>query len=64
MGVQVSGNNRDEANGGMTPERMEDRCVVVKGRKEARYVTGRGILGDTCHKEVKAVSGGGSSKGF
>jgi hypothetical protein len=40
MGAQVLRNKRDEGNGGMTCGREEDRCAVVKGRKEAGDVTG------------------------
>jgi hypothetical protein len=40
MGVQVSGDKRDEGKGDMTPGRVEDRCAVVKGRREVGDVTG------------------------
>jgi hypothetical protein len=40
MGAQVLGNKKDEGNGGMTPGIVEDRCAVVKGRREVGDVTG------------------------
>jgi hypothetical protein len=40
MGAQVSGDKRDEGRGDMTPGKVEDRCAVVKGRREAGDVTG------------------------
>jgi hypothetical protein len=41
MGVQVSKNKRDEGKGEMTPGRVEDRCAVVKFRREAGDVIGK-----------------------
>jgi hypothetical protein len=40
LGVQVSRDKRDEGKGDMTLRRVEDRCAVVKGRREVRYVIG------------------------
>ena len=39
MGAQVLGNKKDEGNGGMTPRIVEDRCAVVKGKREVVNVT-------------------------
>jgi hypothetical protein len=38
-GAQVSGNKKDEGNGDMTPGIVEDRCAVVKGRREVGDMT-------------------------
>jgi len=39
-GAHVSGDKRDEGRGDMTPGKVEDRCAVVKGRREVRHVIG------------------------
>ena len=40
MGVKVSGDKRDERKGDMTPGRVEDKCAVVKVRREMEDVIG------------------------
>jgi hypothetical protein len=39
LGVQVSGDKRDEGKVDMTPGRVEERYAVVKGRREVRDMT-------------------------
>jgi hypothetical protein len=41
MGTHVSRDERDEGIGYITPSKVEERCVVVKSRREVGDVIGK-----------------------